>query len=163
MVKAPSQSTASSINNSAIFHKTDRFSQLISFDENEASDLYIVSNIRENAVLFARMAGVKPDDLDDIQIALGEALSNAIRHGSPVLGVSRIGLGCKIANGQFVAVVTDQGQPFDSRLIHEPCLDECPECGMGVYLMRLVMDAVEFSHSNFGNRVRLVKNLAASI
>jgi len=163
MDKKAYKSAVMVIDNKAIFHNKDHFSHYTSFNENEVSDLRVISDIRENAIRFAKLAGVKSNDLADITIALGEALANAIKHGSPVMGVSRVGVGCHIVDGNFVAIVSDEGSPFDERLIPDPIFDSCPECGLGVYLMRQVMDAVEFSHSVCGNQVKLVKKLATSI
>ena len=163
MDKRAYKSAVMIIDNKAIFQNKSRASRYTSFNENEVSDLRVISDIRENAIRFAKLAGVKTNDLADIQIALGEALANAIKHGSPVMGVSRIGLGCHIVDGNFVAIISDEGNPFDERTVPDPAFDTCPECGLGIYLMRQVMDNVEFTHSSCGNQVKLVKKLATTV
>lgn len=140
--------------------KPERLYQFLSYYATEASVPNQVSNIRDDALRFAKQAGIDGEDLYDIQIAIGEALSNAVKHGSPVIGKSRISIGCEIVDGSFVVTVSDEGGPFDDKCIPEPEFQELPECGLGVYLMKQLMDHVEFSRNEAGNSVKMVKKLA---
>ena len=139
-----------------------RIYELWSFQSTEAGNPYAMSAIREAIIRFAKQAGIAGNDLSDIQIALGEALDNAVEHGSPIPGVSMVGLGCEVVNGCFIATISDEGKPFDYRGVPEPVFEDCPECGLGIFLMRQVMDCVQFCRSDVGNSVRLVKKLGAA-
>lgn len=123
---------------------------------------YVMSKLRDRIIGFARKNGVNGDDLTDLQIALGEALGNAYKHGSPVKGESRIYVDCEAKDHVFIIDVMDEGSPFDHTIIAEPRLEEMPDCGLGVYLMKQVMNTVEFTHYESGNRVRLIKQLCNS-
>ncbi|MCX8054008.1 MAG: ATP-binding protein [Armatimonadetes bacterium] len=121
------------------------------------SDPSIISVLREKAVEAAVDAGVTADDLCDIQIAVGEALTNAYKHGSPHKGVSQILLRCMSCPGAVVFEVQDEGPPFDPNGASAPDPQKMRDHGMGIYLMREAMDVVEFESDCPGNRVRMIK------
>lgn len=93
----------------------------------------------------------------DIKVALGEALANAVRHGSPAGSDGEI-LVRVIAGDDRVAIeVEDQGPGFDG--IHSGSEDIYAPGGRGVLFMRALMDRVEFEPlDGGGTRVRLVKH-----
>lgn len=144
----------------AIDRRHERIYQFLSFSPAEPGVPNEVSSVRESTLRFARHAGIAGSDLVDIQIAIGEALSNAVKHGSPAFGKSRISVGCEIVDGVFIVTVSDHGDPFDDQCIPDPNFDDLPECGLGLYLMKQLMDCVEFTRNDIGNSVKMVKKLA---
>jgi len=123
------------------------------------SDPYVVSLLRDKAVTFAIEAGATGEVLCDIQIAVGEALTNAFKHGSPRKGIDKIALRCFRCPEAVAFEVEDEGKEFDSDSIPEPDPNNMHDHGMGIYLMRQAMDEVQFQHNCPGNRVRLLKRL----
>lgn len=121
------------------------------------SDPYVISVLRDKATRTAIEAGAAGDVLCDIQIAVGEALTNAYRHGSPDPQVNRIILRCMTCPGGVAFEIQDEGHPFDADAVPEPRFGLLPEHGMGIHLMRHAMDAVEFRSDCPGNLVRMVK------
>lgn len=93
----------------------------------------------------------------DIKIAVGEALTNAYRHGSPKKGVSRIEVRCMTCSAAFVVEIQDEGPSFNPDDTPDPDPRKLKDHGMGIYLMREAMDVVEFSSTGSGNVVRMVK------
>jgi serine/threonine-protein kinase RsbW len=82
-----------------------------------------------------------------VEMALREALSNAIIHGNrqdPRKKV-RICCACDLKRGILI-VVKDQGEGFDPTRIPNPLIGEriYSEHGRGIYLINLLMDEVEF-------------------
>jgi len=122
-----------------------------------ASDPSVISDLRERATLAASDAGVKGDDLCDVQIAVGEALTNAYRHGSPNKGVSKISMRCLTCPKGIVVEIIDEGEPFDPNNTVAPDPQQLRDHGMGIYLIRQPMDVVEFCCDCPGNRVRMIK------
>ncbi|MCL5105008.1 MAG: ATP-binding protein [Armatimonadetes bacterium] len=122
-----------------------------------ASDPSVIAVLRNVVNDTAREAGAGPDDICDIQIAVGEALANAYRHGSPVKGESRITLRCMVCAQAVIVEIEDEGAPFCPDSISEPDPNELRDHGMGIYLMRQAMDVVQFFCNCPGNRVRMVK------
>jgi serine/threonine-protein kinase RsbW len=123
------------------------------------SDPYVVSLLRDKAVAFAIEAGATGEMLCDIQIAVGEALTNAFKHGSPRKGTDKIILRCFRCPEAVAFEVEDEGKEFDSDSIPEPDPQNMHDHGMGIYLMRQAMDEVQFQHNCPGNRVRMLKRL----
>lgn len=121
------------------------------------SDSLMVSMLRNRVMDAAVDAGASGDVYCDIQIAVGEALTNAYRHGSLNKGVDKIKLRCMTCSRAIVIEIEDEGQPFDADAISEPDPSHLRDHGMGIFLMRRAMDVVEFNTNCPGNRVRMIK------
>ena len=98
--------------------------------------------------------------LFDIKVALGEALANAVRHGSPEDGGADISVEVMAYPDRVVLEVTDSGTGFDG---DHACSDDLyAVSGRGVMFMRALMDSVCFAAAeNGGTTVRLVKHRVA--
>ena len=86
-------------------------------------------------------------DLGDIQLALHEALTNAILHGNHSDPEKFVRLCVMIQEGgEILIVVKDSGSGFDPNKLPDPTLGEniYRESGRGVYLIRQLMDQVEY-------------------
>lgn len=122
-----------------------------------ASNPALISVLREKITSAAEAAGANGDALCDIKIAVGEALTNAYRHGSPEKGTSKIEVRCMTCSAAFVVEIQDEGGAFNPNDTPEPDPKKLKDHGMGIYLMREAMDVVEFSTNQTGNLVRMVK------
>lgn len=93
-----------------------------------------------------------PQSLDDLYLALLEALTNAVVHGNRQDPAKTIDIraGCD-GLGQLVIAVTDRGDGFDPTALPAPTTSENIRAihGRGVFLMRHLVDQVEF---NLGGR-----------
>jgi anti-sigma regulatory factor (Ser/Thr protein kinase) len=107
--------------------------------------------------------GVDGPLLGDLRLVVDEAVTNIILHayrgeGGPVeLQLFRDG-------DDIVVLIRDQGPAFDPDGVAEPALDtalaERVPGGMGIFLMRQMMDEVTFTpQPEGGNELRLVKHL----
>lgn len=128
-----------------------------------ASDPSVIAILRGKVRDAAIEAGARDDVLCDIQIAAGEALTNAYKHGSPMKGENKITLRCMSCGKALVIEVEDEGTEFDPCATSDPDPKQMRECGMGIYLMRQAMDAVDFTTGCHGNKVRMVKWLDAAV
>ena len=87
----------------------------------------------------SRSASQRPQ-LFDIKVALGEALANAVRHGSPDDGQASIQV-CVAALDDRVSIDDhDAGSGFDGR--HDVSDDLYASGGRGIMFMRALMDHV---------------------
>jgi serine/threonine-protein kinase RsbW len=98
------------------------------------------------------------DDVTAIQLALTEALANAIRHGCRGDITKRVqcSVGCGESD-EVVIVVRDPGGGFDLGSVPDP-LDPAnifKESGRGILLMRVFMDHVVFADG--GREVQMRK------
>ena len=83
----------------------------------------------------------------DVEIALREALTNAVLHGNHQDAKKQIQISCRIQfGGEVSIIVKDEGKGFDPSKVPDPTvipnLDS--EHGRGIYLMRALMDEVHF-------------------
>ena len=85
--------------------------------------------------------------LDEIELALSEALANAIIHGNHEDPAKKVDI-CASCEGEktLLLVITDQGQGFDPAALPDPTAAEnLPlTLGRGVFLMSRLMGQVEY-------------------
>src|SRR5229473_2153572 len=96
-----------------------------------------------------------------VELALQEALSNAVVHGNRMNADKLVQIRCQCELGKGVSiVVTDQGQGFDPKAVPDPLAVERLEAehGRGIHLMKLAMDEVSFRRA--GTEVHMWKGLA---
>jgi anti-sigma regulatory factor (Ser/Thr protein kinase) len=95
------------------------------------------------------------------ELALREALSNAMLHGNRLDArkLVHVRCCCECGKGVFI-VVRDQGQGFDPNGVPDPLAFENlnSEHGRGIHLMKLAMDEVSFERG--GTQVHMHKGLA---
>ena len=96
-----------------------------------------------------------------VQLALREALNNAVVHGNRLDAhkLVHVRCRCKVRNG-ISLIVADQGQGFDPRTVPDSLTIENLEAehGRGIRLMKFVMDEVFFQQR--GTEVHMCKRLA---
>ena len=107
-------------------------------------------------------AGFDEDARLDIQLAVHEALINAIVHGNRREEARLVRLEIALDRGGLDIRVRDEGQGFDAACVPDPLAFEnlCRSSGRGVLLMRALMDAVAFRRpANGGTEVAMCKRL----
>ncbi len=109
--------------------------------------------------------GLSAAEIHDLQLAVTEAVTNVIEHAYAGDTEQRIDLAIERDGECFVVAITDTGQNrFDPAAHPDPDLKEylsqCRVGGLGLYLMRKLMDQVEFTSDARGvNQVKLVKHI----
>jgi len=98
----------------------------------------------------------------DILTAVGEALTNAIRHGCGCDAERRVFVRCVAMPFRLVIDITDQGCGFCPEAVPDPVPNSLLEGGMGIYMMRHLMDEVSFDFTGC-TKVRLVKKMNEAI
>jgi serine/threonine-protein kinase RsbW len=116
-----------------------------------------LSEARERVCVLISRLGLGEAALFDIKVALGEALANAVRHGSPADREAEVDVDVEAFPDRVVIKVIDCGCGFDGRHI---CGDDVYAAGgRGIMFMRALMDKVQFSPSDMGGTtVTLVKH-----
>lgn len=96
-----------------------------------------------------------------VQMAVDEACSNIIEHAYGGEGKGDVELYCRKLDDGLEVTIRDQGHPFDPTAIDAPNihapLEERGEGGLGLFLMKELMDEVAFEFSKGGNTLLLVK------
>ncbi len=100
--------------------------------------------------------------LDEIQmhklmVSLTEAVNNAIVHGNRSDAKKKVSIVCEILPGWLLFLITDQGAGFKAERVQNPLTKKnlMKESGRGIFLMRTLMDKVEFESMKGGMQVRL--------
>jgi serine/threonine-protein kinase RsbW len=114
--------------------------------------------VREQVCEFAQNLGFDGVALEDIRLAIGEAVSNAVRHGA-VCGES-IEVHCKDSADRLVVTLTYASDEFDPGSVPVPTYATATEGGMGIHFMKLVMDRVRYEFLNGRTELTLEKMLA---
>ncbi len=102
-----------------------------------------------------------PEDQEfPVALSLEEVLSNVIRHGSAPGEDAQIKIRFSFRAehpGGIEIEVSDQAQPFDPLSLPEPDitapLEERPIGGLGVFLVRKMMDDVSYHHADGRNHL----------
>ncbi|MCS7261215.1 MAG: ATP-binding protein [Anaerolineae bacterium] len=110
----------------------------------------------------AHQAGLSPDAVQAVQLAVDEACMNIIEHAYKDSAGGDIVCTCCIDSRGLTITLIDHGIPFDLDRVPPPCLsahlEERSERGLGVYIMCRLMDEVRHTFSpQSGNVLTLVK------
>ncbi len=105
-----------------------------------------------------------PSQVEDVELALREALANAILHGNKSDPSKKVIVACFCeceAEAGLLLVVRDEGSGFDPAEVPDPTQAEAVYLGhgRGIFLMRQLMDEVRFQ--NGGTEVELRKRKRA--
>jgi serine/threonine-protein kinase RsbW len=97
---------------------------------------------------------------DYVELALREALCNAMLHGNRLEArkLVHVHCFCECCKGVYL-VISDQGEGFDPKALPDPLAVENLESehGRGIHLMKLAMDEVSFERG--GTEVHMRKKL----
>ena len=121
-----------------------------------------LAKITDFVIRAARSAGLDQAALYAVEMAVDEACANIIQHAYGGEGKGDIECTCQIGADELTVTLRDDGSPFDPSGVPEPDvnapLEERDEGGLGLYLIRKVMDEVHFEFStDSGNTLTLVK------
>jgi len=132
----------------------------------QSFELTIGSDIEKIPLVSARLEdtmeayGFSPEEILDTQLAVEEVITNVIVHGYKKTG-HEIHLSCRFTGDHIEINVADSAPRFDPLSIPEPELDadidERRIGGLGIYLVRQVMDTVSYRYENGRNILTLEK------
>ena len=111
------------------------------------SQIHAISPFVDQLMSFITKHRNKDGSETDIEMALIEALENAVVHGNCEDPHKRVYVMCRCtAEGEVSITVQDEGQGFDPGTLHDPTAPEnrLRTSGRGIYLMKTLMDEVRF-------------------
>src|SRR5271163_188322 len=111
------------------------------------SQIQAISPFIDHLMHFIAKSRSKDGSETDIEIALSEALENAIVHGNGEDPHKRVSVSCRCTpKGEVSITVQDEGQGFDTGTVPDPTAPEnrLRTSGRGIYLMKTLMDQVCF-------------------
>ena len=95
----------------------------------------------------------------DLNLALTEGLANAIRHAGQGRGGGSVRVHIDIEDGGLRVRIFDDGPGFDLAQVPPPDFDALEESGRGLFLMRALMDSVDYRRAEGGNVLEMRKQL----
>ena len=111
------------------------------------SDVDLVSPFVDQLMRFVSRYRVAEGDNFEIELALREAIVNAIVHGNQEDPRKRVHVNCRcMTDGEISVTIEDEGIGFRSDAIPDPTSPEnrLRTHGRGIYLMKTLMDEVDF-------------------
>ncbi|HAP36997.1 MAG TPA: ATP-binding protein [Bacteroidetes bacterium] len=122
-----------------------------------------LNDVREFVSELARTHGFIEDDINKITIAVDEACTNIIKHGYAYAPDKNITIDIVRKGNDFEIIISDNGKQFDANAIQSPDMKDYfahyRRGGLGVYLMKRIMDKVEFNLHSDKNVLRMIKTL----
>jgi serine/threonine-protein kinase RsbW len=120
--------------------------------------------VRDFVSRAAYASGFNDEEVSKIALAVDEACTNVIKHAYNYDNKKKITITVQDSDGDFEILIMDTGRQFDPSKIQVPnmkdYLSKYKRGGLGVYLMKSLMDKVEYQiEPGKQNRVRLVKHL----
>ena len=121
----------------------------------------ILDEIRTFVGNQAREAGLNAKDIYSVQLATDEAASNIIEHAYDGQPNGMFEVSCEFREDRLTITLLDHGKAFDPSQVEEPNLkadlSDRKIGGLGIYLMRKLMDEVRYDSTQAGNRLTLIK------
>jgi serine phosphatase RsbU (regulator of sigma subunit)/ABC-type amino acid transport substrate-binding protein/anti-sigma regulatory factor (Ser/Thr protein kinase) len=121
-----------------------------------------IDRLAEEVARLGREHALADEVVFDLRLALEEAVSNVIRHGPTGREDGEILLGLDVTPEAVTATVEDDGAPFDPLAEPDPP-DASAGRGLGVLLMKRVMDDVDYRRQGARNVLTLTKRIGRPI
>jgi serine/threonine-protein kinase RsbW len=110
------------------------------------SEVTAISPFVDKLMPLLTNCGCVPEGVSDIEIALREALANAIIHGNHQDRRKHVHVTCRCEPGGVSIAVKDEGKGFDINNVPDPTAPENIGSihGRGIHVIRALMDEVRF-------------------
>ena len=108
-----------------------------------------------------------PAELEgDVNLALEEMLANVILHGYPDRAAHQITVSLETQEGEVQVAIEDDGVPFNPLEVPEAnlsgSLESRPIGGLGIHLVRSLMDRLEYAREGDRNHLTMSKRVTAA-
>ncbi len=126
-----------------------------------------VGVVRLSVSGIANRMGFSYDDIEDMKVAISEAITNAVKHAYNETGEGEVTIGFGIHMNRIEIMVSDRGESFKLEEVKKEIgpyketedVRGLREGGFGLYLIHTLMDKVEINN-NSGVIVLMTKYLA---
>ena len=98
-----------------------------------------------------------------IDLALDEILNNIMKYGYDDNNEHEIAVKLLLSDNTLSMIIEDDGRPFNPLDVPEPdteaSLEDRTVGGLGLYLVRNVMDSIQYTYENNKNVINMIKNI----
>jgi serine/threonine-protein kinase RsbW len=142
----------------------DQGGPCIELERSLPSEVAAISPFVDKLMLLIRKCGCVPEGDSDVEVALREALANAIIHGNHENPGKHVHVRCRCKPDEVSIAVKDEGRGFDVNNIADPTAPENIGSvhGRGIYLMKALMDEVRFEEGGVVVQMRKSASQAAA-
>ena len=136
----------------------------IRFKESSDKTLSLEQDLSEIEKIpsFIESLGLDEKTTDELNLAIEEAVTNIISYSS---GKGDIEINAKKKTDRVIVTLKDNGKPFDPTSTIEPDISSTPNDrpigGLGIFLVRRLMDEVSYDRKDGVNILTLIKKLPA--
>lgn len=124
------------------------------------SDPRLLRIVRMTVSQMSELAGFSEEEQKSTALAVDEACTNIIKHAYDGQSHQPILIRCELLENGLRVLLRDFGRKADLKKIKSRELDDIRPGGLGIHLIRSVMDVVEYDNSfETGNMLTLVKYL----
>lgn len=120
-----------------------------------------LDDVRQFVVRHAQHARLPEDAVEQFKIAVDEACTNVIEHAYKGRETHEVDITIIIDPDRFTVRIRDEGEPFDQSKYRAPNLMELAKKrrkgGLGVHIIRSLMDQVEYRTRGHVNEIRMTK------
>ncbi|MCD4718831.1 MAG: ATP-binding protein [Desulfobacula sp.] len=119
-----------------------------------------LKHIRSMMADITLKTGLSKEDSGSIILAVDEACSNIIRHSYENDYNRKIDIAVILETNSLTISIIDDGIKFDINSIEPRDTSLLKPGGLGIYIIKQVMDTVEYSRTSKGfNKIKMVKKL----
>jgi len=123
-----------------------------------------LSIIRDFVCAIGERAGMEPDDVAKLELAVDEGCANVMEHAYSRDSTKEVSVRAAFDQHAIHIVITDTGKGFDPASVEEPGLDSMAAArssgGLGMRLIKRLMDEVHYEIvPGVKNELRMVKRL----
>jgi len=128
----------------------------IELERSLPSEVAAISPFVDRLMVLFRKCGCVSQGESDVEIALREALANAIIHGNHENPRKHVYVRCRCKPDEVSIAVKDEGRGFELNKVADPTAPENTGAvhGRGIYLMKALMDEVRFEEGGVVVRMR---------
>ena len=128
-----------------------------------ANDIKEINKLNQFIEEIGEEFALAPDVVFNLTLVLEEAVVNVINYAYPKEEHQYIYLSAKLQDGSIIFVLTDSGKEFDPTLAPEADItlsaDERPIGGLGIFLIRNIMNEVKYERIDGKNVLTMEKKL----
>jgi anti-sigma regulatory factor (Ser/Thr protein kinase) len=130
-----------------------------------ASDPGDIARVNAAFTEFAGAHAVPASIRRSLNVALDELLQNTLAHGFGEWKVGAVTIEVELGTDRLTVTLSDDGQPFNPLDVASPdtasSLEDRPVGGLGIHLVRQLMDEIRYRRQSDRNVVTLVKRLTS--
>ena len=122
-----------------------------------------VRTVRMTAASIASGAGFDIEAIEDIKVAVSEACNNTVVH-TRESNITDYSVEFEREEKKLTITVIDAGPGYDTEAYEEPVIDEPRSGGLGLFIIRALMDEVDVvSKPGVGTNIRMTKYISKDI